>query len=131
MRIVPMLAAGCFAALLAPGLAAQEASAEVKVGRGVEAMEVKEPSDNFTVPANTRIFVWTKVAGCAETRITIQFIHGDRLVAQQELPIPRSPFRTYAYRTFRVGDGGAWTAKVMAQDGTELGSAAFKVQIEP
>lgn len=131
MRIVPMLAAGCFAALLAPGLAAQEASAEVKVGRGIEAMEVKEPSDNFTVPANTRIFVWTKITGCAESRISIQFFQGGQLIAKQELPVPRSPFRTYAYRTFRAGDGGAWTAKVMAQDGKELGAASFKVEIQP
>lgn len=130
MRIVPMLAAGCFAALLAPGLAAQETSAEVKVGRGIEAMEVKDPSGTFAIPENTRIFVWTKVTGCADSRITIQFFHGDRLVAKQELPIPRSPFRTYAYRTFRAGDGGAWTAKVMAQDGKELGAATFQVEIQ-
>lgn len=130
MRIVPMLAAGCFAALLAPGLAAQETSAEVKVGRGIEAMEVKEPSDSFTLPANTRIFVWTKVTGCAESRITIQFLQGDQLIAKQELPVPRSPFRTYAYRTFRAVDGGAWTAKVVGQDGKVLGAAAFKVEIQ-
>lgn len=130
MRIVPMLAAGCFAALLAPGLVAQEPSAEVKVGRGIEAMEVKEPSDSFTLPANARIFVWTKVTGCSDSRITIQFFHGDQLIAKQDLPVPRSPFRTYAYRTFRAGDGGAWTAKVMAQDGKELGAASFKVEIQ-
>lgn len=130
MRIVPMLAAGFLAALLAPGLAAQAPSAEVKVGRGIEAMEVKEAAEAFTIPANTRIFVWTKVSGCADTRITIHFLHDGKPIARQELPVPRSPFRTYAYRTFRAGDGGAWIAKVMAQDGTELGSASFKVVIE-
>ncbi len=130
MRIVSMLAAGFIAALLAPGLSAQAPSAEVKVGRGIEAMEVKEPSDSFKVPANTRIFVWTKVTGCADTRITISFFHDGKPIAKQELPVPRSPFRTYAYRTFRAGDGGSWTAKVTSQDGTELGAASFTVAIE-
>jgi hypothetical protein len=47
-----------------------------------------------------------------------------------ELKVPRSPYRTNAYRTFRKGDEGAWTVKVLAADGAELGSAAFSVEIE-
>jgi hypothetical protein len=57
------------------------------------------------------------------------FSKGDR-TSKQELKVPRSPYRTNAYRTFRTGDEGSWTVKVLATDGAELGTAAFTVGIE-
>ena len=48
---------------------------------------------------------------------------------QQKLEVKSSPYRANAYRTFRAGDGGAWTAKVLGPDGAEIGSASFTVGI--
>jgi hypothetical protein len=59
----------------------------------------------------------------------VVFTKGDRS-SKQELKVPRSPYRTNAYRTFRAGDAGNWTVKILAGDGVELGSAAFSVEIQ-
>jgi hypothetical protein len=106
-------------------------AAEVKVGLGIEKMEIKDASEAFKVAPDTKIYAWTKVAGCAETKITIAFYKGDAQVSKQELAVPRSPYRTNAYRTFRAADSGDWTVKVLAEDGKELGVATFKVEVAP
>lgn len=104
------------------------ASAEVQIGLGVEKMELKDANTQFKVAPNTRIYAWTKVSGCADSKITIAFFKGDKEASRQELSVPRSPYRTFAFRTFRSGDAGAWTAKVMAGDKV-LGTAGFQVEI--
>jgi hypothetical protein len=106
-----------------------KASAEVKVGTGVEKMEIQGESTSFKVAAGTKIYAWTKVAGAADSTVTVVFSKGDR-TSKQELKVPRSPYRTNAYRTFRKGDEGSWTVKVLAADGAELGTAAFTVEFE-
>jgi hypothetical protein len=106
-----------------------KASAEVKVGTGVEKMEIQGESTSFKVAAGTKIYVWTKVAGAADSTVTVVFSKGER-TSKQELKVPRSPYRTNAYRTFRKGDEGSWTVKVLAADGAELGTAAFTVEFE-
>jgi hypothetical protein len=125
--ILPFLAC---AALVAQAPAADaKASAEVKVGTAVEKMELQGEAASFKVAAGTKIYVWTKVTGAADSTITVVFSKGGR-TSKQELKVPRSPYRTNAYRTFRQGDEGAWSAKVVAADGTELGSATFSVEIQ-
>jgi len=104
-------------------------TAEVKVGTGVEKMELQGESASFKVAAGTKIYAWTKVTGAADTTIAVVFNKGEK-TSRQELKVPRSPYRTNAYRTFRKGDEGAWTAKVVGADGAELGSAAFTVEIQ-
>jgi hypothetical protein len=105
-------------------------TAELKVGLGIEKMEITGEAAAFKVAAGTKIYVWTKVAGCADSKITIAFQKGDKVATRQELSVPRSPYRTNAYRTFRAGDEGEWTAKVLGAEGQELGSASFKVELE-
>ena len=106
-----------------------KASAEVKVGTAVEKMELQGEASSFKVAAGTKIYVWAKVTGAADSTVTTVFSMGDR-TSKVELKVPRSPYRTNAYRTFRAGDGGSWTVKVLAADGAELGTAAFTVVIE-
>jgi hypothetical protein len=119
--------------LLAAGFAAhaQDAkpSAEVKVGTGVEKMEIQGESAAFKVAAGTKIYAWAKVAGAAESTVTVVFSMGER-TSKMELKVPRSPYRTNAYRTFRAGDAGNWTVKVLSADGAELGKADFTVEIQ-
>lgn len=106
-----------------------KATAEVKVGTGVEKMEVQGEAASFRVAAGTRLYAWTKVTGAAESTITVVFSKEDR-TSRQELKVPRSPYRTNAYRTFRAGDTGTWTVKVLAADGAELGKAEFVVEVQ-
>ena len=103
--------------------------AEVKVGTGVENHEIQGESTSFKVAAGTKLFAWTKVTGAADSTVTMVFSRGE-LNSKQELKIPHSPYRTQAYRTFRLGDEGAWTVKVLAADGAELGTASFSVEME-
>ncbi len=128
---LPLLAC---AALLAqaPAPAAKpdaKPSAEVKVGTAVEKMELQGEATSFKVAAGTKIYAWTKVTGAADSTITVVFTKGDR-TSKQDLKVPRSPYRTHAYRTFRTGDDGSWTVKVLAADGAELGTATFTVAFE-
>jgi hypothetical protein len=106
-----------------------KAAAEVKVGTGVERMELQGEAASFKVAAGTKIYAWTKVTGAADSSISVVFSKGDR-TSKQELKVPRSPYRTNAYRTFRKGDEGSWTVKVLSADGAELGTASFTVEME-
>lgn len=102
--------------------------ADVKVGTAVEKMEVVGEATDFKVPAGTKLYAWTKVWGAGDS-VTVVFSKGETS-SKQELKVPHSPYRTNAYRTFRQGDGGSWTVKVLGADGTELGSASFTVEIQ-
>ncbi len=117
------------AAPKAEAKAETKAAAEVKVGTGVEKMELQGEAAAFKVAANTKLYAWTKVSGAADSTITVVFSKGDR-TSKQELKVPRSPYRTNAYRTFRAGDEGSWTVKVLAADGAEMGLATFTVEIQ-
>ncbi|WP_306589473.1 DUF2914 domain-containing protein [Geothrix sp. 21YS21S-4] len=113
-------------------LAAQPASkpsADVKVGTGVEKLELQGAASEFKVPAGTKLYAWTKVAGAADSTVTVVFSLDGR-TTKQELTVPRSPYRTNAYRTFRAGDAGRWTVKVLGADGAELGTTDFTVEIQ-
>jgi hypothetical protein len=126
--LLPLAACLCMIAL--PAKAQEAPSAEVKIGLGVEKSELTGGSETFTVAAGTKIYAWTKVTGAAETKITIAFQKDGKEVSKVELSVPRSPYRTNAYRTFRAGDSGAWTASVLSAEGQELGKAAFTVTVE-
>jgi len=105
-------------------------TADVKVGTGVEKYEVVGATDNFTVPANTRIYAAAKLTGAEVGTVNIVWSKDGKEVSKKELNVPRANYRTHAYRTFRAGDTGAWTAKVVGSDGTELGSISFQVQVQ-
>ncbi len=106
----------------APGLA-------VKLCLAIENRDPKDPATSFKVASGTKVYAWTRVAG-QSGEVTIAFVKGDKDVWTQKLAIPSVPYRTNAYRTFRKGDAGDWKAVVRDSAGKELGSAAFKVEIE-
>ncbi len=62
-------------------------------------------------------------------KVTVVWKKGDVEVLRTDLNVPRSRYRTQAYRTFTPQCGGDWTATFVGEDGAELGSAAFKVEI--
>lgn len=105
-------------------------AAELKVGLGVEKMEITGEAAAFKVAPGTKIYAWAKVSGCADSKVTITFNKGEKEVSKQELNVVRSPYRTHAYRTFRAGDEGAWTAKILTSEGAEIGKTSFTVEFE-
>ena len=112
-------------------LAAQEApKAEVKTGLGIEKYEITGESSDFKIAADTKIHAWVRITGITDGSVTLVFMKDGKEKSKQELKVPHSPYRTHAYRTFRKGDDGAWTVKVVGADGAEMGSASFTVTLE-
>lgn len=114
-------------AATAPAPAAEGLS--VKLALAIENRDPKDPAASFKVADGTKIYAWTRVTGTSG-EVTIAFRKGDKDVWTQKLAVPSIPWRTNAYRTFRKGDAGDWTAVVRDAAGKELGSAPFKVEIE-
>ena len=115
-----------------PAAATEKAAAgtELKVGTAVENKAIVGAAEEFKVAAGTKIWAWAKVAGvAADAKVTLTFNKGDKEAFRKELQAAGTPWRVNAYKTFRAGDGGDWTAKVLGPDGAELGSAKFKVEI--
>lgn len=115
--------------LLLATLAFAAGRADVKVGTAVEKYEVTGVSDSFRVAPGTRLYVGTRVVGVENDLVSIVFVQDGVERSKTELKVPRSPYRTHAYRTFRDGDSGTWAAKILGPDGAELGSARFAVTV--
>jgi Protein of unknown function (DUF2914) len=106
------------------------ATSELKVGTGVEKKEIVGAAEEFKIAADTKIWAWAKAASlAADAKVTLAFSKGDKEAFRKELQAAGSPWRVTAYKTFRAGDGGDWTAKLLGPDGAELASAKFKVEI--
>lgn len=128
-----LLTLGTGGALWAQGSeseAKQTASADVKVGLGIEKAEITKASDHFQIAPDTKIYAWARVSGLENEKVTFAFIKGDKTVSKVELSVPKSPHRTNAYRTFRKNDTGDWVVKVLGPSGDVLGSSSFKVEIK-
>ena len=117
-------------ALLLTTTAFAAGTADVKVGTGVEKYEITGASDSFTVAPNTRIYAATKLTGVEPGSVNVVWSKDGKEVSKTELKVPRATYRTHAYRTFRTGDSGAWTAKIVGSDGTEMGTASFQVTVQ-
>ena len=117
-------------ALLLTTTAFAAGTADVKVGTGVEKYEITGASDSFTVAPNTRIYAATKLSGVEPGTVNVVWSKDGKEVSKTELKVPRASYRTHAYRTFRAGDSGAWTAKIVGSDGTEMGTASFQVTVQ-
>lgn len=103
---------------------------EIRIGAGISNHELTGAATDFKVPADTKIYAWARVRGVEPgTGVSIVFKKGDKEIFRQDLPIPSVPYRVHAYKTFRKGDSGDWSAAVLGPDGKELASASFKVEI--
>ena len=115
-------------ALLLTTTALAAGKAEVKVGTAIEKYEVTGASDTFKVTPETKLYAGAKLSGVDE-KVTFVFLKDGAEASKVELKVPRSPYRTHAYKTMRAGDSGNWTVKVMGPDGAELASSDFKVEV--
>ncbi len=116
-------------ALLLTTTAFAAGTAEVKVGTAVEKYQVVGASDSFTVAPNTRLYAAAQISDAEVGTLTVVWSKDGKEVSKTELKVPRAKYRTHAYRTFRAGDSGAWTAKFVGMDGAEMGSATFQVTV--
>jgi hypothetical protein len=116
-------------ALLLTTTAFAGGKADVKVGTSIEKYEVQGASDSFTVAPDTKLYAGTKISGVENENVTVVFLKDGAEASKVELKVPRSPYRTHAYKTMRAGDSGGWTVKVLGPDGMEIGSATFKVEV--
>jgi hypothetical protein len=114
----------------APAAAPAAAAADVKVGTAVEKNEIQGAAETFQVAPDTKLFTWVKVTGAADQKITVAYLKDGKEATKVELNVPRSPYRTHAYKTFRAGDSGAWTAVARTADGAEIGKASFTVEVK-
>ncbi|HYH95855.1 DUF2914 domain-containing protein [Hyalangium sp.] len=115
--------------LLLATTAFAQAKADVKVGTAIEKYEVQGASDSFQVAPDTKLYAGTKVSGIENDKVTVVFLKNGAEASKVELKVPRSPYRTHAFKTIRAGDSGNWTVKVLGPDGTEIGSTDFKVEV--
>jgi len=104
---------------------------EIQIGTGIEAKALSGAAEAFRIAPDTKLYVWTKVAGVpADSKVTVGFWKGDKEAYKREFTVASDPYRTNVYRTFRAGDGGDWTAKVLGPDGAELAVGKFTVEIQ-
>ncbi|KFE66352.1 DUF2914 domain-containing protein [Hyalangium minutum] len=116
-------------ALLLTTTAFAAGKAEVKVGTSIEKYEVQGTSDSFKVAPDTKLYAGTKITGVENDKITVVFLKNGAEASKVELKVPRSPYRTHAFKTIRAGDSGNWTVKILGPDGAEIGSTDFKVEV--
>ncbi|WP_224360498.1 DUF2914 domain-containing protein [Hyalangium versicolor] len=116
-------------ALLLSTAALAAGSADVKVGTAIEKYEVTGASDTFKVAPETKLYAGTKITGIENDKVTVVFEKDGKEASRVELKVPRTPYRTHAYKTIRAGDSGTWTVKVLGPDGAEIGSSKFQVEV--
>jgi hypothetical protein len=125
----PWMKLSLLSVLLLTTSALAAGTAEVKVGTGVEKTQLVGATNTFKVAPDTRLYAGALVTGVENGAVTVVWFKDDKEVSRTELKVPRSPWRTHAYRTFRAGESGSWTAKVLDASGAELGSTPFTVEV--
>ena len=75
-----------------------------------------------------QLICWTKIEG-ASGDMTVHHVwfHGDQQVADVELHVAGSPWRTYSRKTVPADWTGAWHVEVRDANGTVLKRLDFKV----
>ena len=118
-------------ALAAGAAPAQEPAAAVSV-EAVLARSVVDrlPQDTGTAfPADVgELALWTRVTGAAaESVIHHVWLHGDQEVADSELRVGGSPWRTWSRKTIPADWTGAWHVEVRDAAGSVLKRIDFSI----
>ncbi len=104
------------------------AVAEGVIATGVENLTPQGAGDSFEAGVG-KLYTFTKISGAQEeTSIKHLWFHGDQLMAEVELPVKSSIWRTYSSKTITPDMTGEWKVDVTAQDGTVLTSIPFTVR---
>ena len=86
-------------------------------------------SDSTFVASVGRVFYWTRVAG-AEGEVAIHHVwfHGDQEMADTELRIGGSPWRTWSSKAIVPEWTGAWRVEVRDSAGNVIETIRFTVR---
>lgn len=102
---------------------ASGASAEVKVGTGVEKHEIAGEANSF--PAGTTVWVWSRVTN-GEGNIKHVWKRDGKEVWTATLPVGSKLWSTQSRRT--IPAAGAWEVDVQTEAGAALGTVSFTIQ---
>ena len=102
---------------------ASGASAEVKVGTGVEKHEIVGEANSF--PAGTTVWVWSRVTN-GEGNIKHVWKRDGKEVWTATLPVGSKLWSTQSRRA--IPGAGAWEVDVQTEAGASLGSVSFAIQ---
>ena len=86
-------------------------------------------SDSTFVASVGRVYCWTLVAG-AEGEVAIHHVwfHGDQEMADIELRIGGSPWRTWSSKAIVLEWTGAWRVEVRDSEGNVIETIRFTIQ---
>jgi hypothetical protein len=102
---------------------ASGASAEVKVGTGVEKHEITGEAASF--PAGTTVWVWSKITN-GEGNIKHVWKHDGKEVWTATLPVGSKLWSTQSRRA--IPTAGSWEVDVTTEAGAQIGSVSFTIQ---
>lgn len=138
-RIFAVMAAVLLLAVMA---AAQDKPEVVQPAAGISIEPVlctgimdREPvgaAESFPAEVD-KVYLWTKVTGAAEGETTIHhvWLREGQEMADVELPVRGTPWRTYSYKTIPPEWAGNWEVKVTGADGNVIKSVTFTVGAKP
>jgi hypothetical protein len=95
---------------------------------GIENRMPVGEGDSFPADVD-RVYLWTKVTGVSEGETTIHHVwlrEGEEM-ADVELTVKGSPWRTYSYKTIPPEWSGKWEVKITGPDGNVIKDVKFIV----
>jgi hypothetical protein len=102
---------------------AAAASAEVKVGTGVEKHAIVGEAASF--PAGTTVWAWSQITG-GEGNIKHVWKRDGKEVWTATLPVGSRKWTTSSRRT--IPSAGSWQVDVTTEAGAQLGTVSFTIQ---
>ena len=130
MKAVVALFAFAVAPLAAQDSTARPVSLQVTDAAIAKSVMDRAPQDTGSAfPADVaQLICWTKIEGVSGSSIVHHvWFHGDQQVADVELPVGGSPWRTFSRKTVPADWTGAWHVEVRDASGTVLKRLDFKV----
>lgn len=108
-------------------VAAPQMAIEAEICAGIEERMPTGMADTFT-PDVEKVYLWCKVIGCKDTTMVhhVWYYNGKEM-ADVELPVRSSSWRTWSSKTILPSWTGDWEVKILDAAGNELKSAQFKV----
>jgi len=104
-------------------------SVEAVLTNGVVDRAPQDTATTIAAPAEAdTVYLWTRVSG-AEPGTVLHHVwfKGDEQVADVELTINGSPWRTWSRKTILAGETGPWRVEVRDAAGTVLQTVSFTV----
>ncbi len=133
MKIAAALSFMIFLAFPYYSFSADSGTQDLKVVEGVIATSVvdrvpQDVADSFPATVS-KLYAFTKIAGAqGDTMVKHLWFYGDRLMAEVELPVRSSNWRTYSSKRILPSWTGDWRVDVVTEDGALLKSLEFTIR---